>query len=127
MNHSKSFPYQWVVGGLLVASVIFYRWFFDPAQENVFGCKFHELTGFLCPGCGSQRALYHLMHFRAVEALKMNALFVLAIPYAAFWLYLDLRKKSSPALQQLKRILYGKYAFWIILSIIAVFGVLRNL
>ena len=46
-------------------------------------CVFYETTGLYCPGCGSGRAIYALLHGRVREAFFDNMLlFVLGIPSA---------------------------------------------
>ena len=40
-------------------------------------CIFHSFTGLDCPACGSQRAVYHLLHFRFLEAIHYNFFFYL--------------------------------------------------
>lgn len=50
--------------------------FFPPTAENSLWprCLFHSLTGLLCPGCGSTRAVYAFTHGRFLYALRCNAL-----------------------------------------------------
>ena len=44
-------------------------------------CIFYETTGLYCPGCGSGRAIYALLHGRLREAFFRNMLlFVLGVP-----------------------------------------------
>ena len=43
-------------------------------------CPLHRFTGFLCPGCGSTRALYLLLHGHPLGALRENGLAVLLLP-----------------------------------------------
>ena len=46
-------------------------------------CVFYETTGLYCPGCGSGRAIYALLHGRFREAFFDNMLlFLLGIPSA---------------------------------------------
>ncbi len=47
-------------------------------------CAFHAVTGWHCPGCGNTRAAHALLHGDVVEALRQNALFVVALPFLAF-------------------------------------------
>ena len=59
--------------GIAAAAAIF---IFEPP------CLFLSLTGLQCPGCGSTRALIHLLHGELRAAWRMNALFVLLLPGA---------------------------------------------
>jgi hypothetical protein len=45
-------------------------------------CPVHLYLGLLCPGCGATRALAALLRGRVMEAMRLNALFVLLLPIA---------------------------------------------
>ena len=69
-----------VAGGLALG----YLWTHDPHVAGTFPkCPFLLATGHWCPGCGSLRALYDLMHGNLPEALAHNVLTVLAVPALA--------------------------------------------
>lgn len=46
-------------------------------------CWFYRFTGWKCPGCGTQRALYQLVHLRPGTAFRHNPLLFFALPYLA--------------------------------------------
>ncbi len=51
-------------------------------------CVFYELTGLYCPGCGSGRALYALMHGDWKGAFSHNVLFLpIGIPAALIFFH----------------------------------------
>jgi hypothetical protein len=54
---------------------------YPPTSLHLPPCPFHALTGLYCPGCGSTRALHHLLNFEFVTALKCNFLAVAMLPY----------------------------------------------
>lgn len=56
---------------------------FNPREGHCFypPCVFYRLTGLYCPGCGSTRCLYHLVHFDLLGAWRSNPFTVLALPY----------------------------------------------
>jgi hypothetical protein len=59
---------------------------FDPTKVPIFPqCIFHRVTGLDCPGCGAQRALHQLLHGNVIAALRLNAMFVLSLPLAAWY------------------------------------------
>lgn len=83
----------WVTASLAIVAAVggWVLYTFPPAGSRFYPqCIFHALTGLDCPGCGSTRALHHLVHGRFGDALAMNpylfaviAVFAFALP--AFW------------------------------------------
>jgi hypothetical protein len=58
-------------------------------------CPFHRLTGLLCPGCGSLRALHCLMTGGIGEAFRCNALLVPALLLVLAGLSSDLARPGG--------------------------------
>lgn len=55
---------------------------FNPESSALFPkCIFLQLTGFQCPGCGSQRVIHSLLNLDLRKAFEANAFLVLSIPY----------------------------------------------
>ena len=80
------FPWFWAGAVMLIAvaggTVLF---FFNPSQYGFYPrCWLHSMTGLECPGCGTQRALYHLLHGNLAMALRYNALLVAGLPLFVF-------------------------------------------
>jgi hypothetical protein len=70
-----------VLGGLIVV----YR--FAPTEYSFYPrCPIYLTTHWLCPGCGSTRALHALLHGDVSAALHFNALFTLLSPIVLAWL-----------------------------------------
>ncbi|MEO6131397.1 MAG: DUF2752 domain-containing protein [Saprospiraceae bacterium] len=112
----------WFISGILI--IILYG-SFNPDQYFFPKCPFHWMTGWLCPGCGSQRALYQVLHGHFMSAMKLNLLFLPGILYALtgsvisfffpeFW-------------PHVRRSFYGLKAAYIALVIILVFWLGRNI
>ena len=56
--------------------------FVDPAQSKLMPrCLFKSLTGWDCPGCGSQRMLHALLHGDWAGAWHANPLLLSMVPY----------------------------------------------
>ena len=99
---------------------------FDPAAHAFYPfCPLHRFTGLQCAGCGTLRALHQLSHGYVVEALHLNALTVLALPFLLWWLSRQLidnltnRKFSTTELPV--------WSIWTIFAILMAFTVIRNL
>ncbi len=101
-------------GGLLL-------YFADPVKNSIYPpCMFHELTGLHCPGCGTARALHRLVHLDLMGALRMNPLFVIAMPFVGYLLWRD----YAPGR---KRVCLHPAWLWGMLAVVILFGILRNL
>ena len=66
----------------LVAAVAVY-FALDPARHPFPRCMFLTLTGWQCPGCGSQRALHALLHGDIASAWALNPLMLVELPVIA--------------------------------------------
>lgn len=53
---------------------------FDPTEIPAPRCVFKAVTGWDCPGCGTQRAVHALLHGRVAEAWHYNAMLFVAVP-----------------------------------------------
>lgn len=119
---------KWILA-LTVISVlaIIYKTYNPDGNVYFPKCLFRELTGYKCPGCGSQRAVHYLLNLDLMNALKENALLVLAIPYLLLGFMFDAVAKPSQKMLKWRRILFGRKAIFIILTMIIAFWILRNL
>lgn len=115
----------WILGLFFLGTALYY-FFLNPYQQTslFLSCPFYNVTGYQCPGCGSQRAFHEILHFNFLEAFKQNALFVLGIPYILLIFYTSFNKEKY---QKLRSILLGNKTLLILLIISILFGVVRNL
>jgi len=61
-----------VVVAVAGAWVLFH---YPPATTSFYPhCTFHDITGLDCPGCGTTRALYQLVHGNIGAAFRLNAM-----------------------------------------------------
>src|ERR1700761_8456961 len=74
---------KWIVLGssLACAAAALTLRHYAPGSLHLPPCPFHHVTGLCCPGCGSTRALHHLLNFEWTAALHCNALTVILLPY----------------------------------------------
>ena len=112
------------VAALTVGSA--YVAYFDPATFHFFPvCPLFELTGFACPGCGLTRGFHALFHGDVLTALHFNALIpIWAVIFGYVFVSLGLlavRGRGLPMWPMAPRFL------WMFMTVLLVFGVLRNL
>jgi Protein of unknown function (DUF2752) len=66
------------LAGLAGAATFLY--FFNPEAILYPPCIFKKITGLQCPGCGSARACYHLLHGNFLTAADYNLLLTGFLP-----------------------------------------------
>jgi Protein of unknown function (DUF2752) len=98
----------------------------DPAHSLVFPpCPLHYFTGLYCPGCGSLRAMHALLHGDLRQAIAMNALTVILLPFIGYGLvseiYRHLRGRPIVGTR-----LPANW-IWALFAVIVLFGIARNL
>ena len=85
-----------------------------------------KFTGLQCSGCGSQRAVHHLLNFNFIAATQSNALVVFFLPYIVIGLLFDRTTVWTPQKLAVRKTFYSIKAILLILAVILVFTVLRN-
>jgi hypothetical protein len=113
-----------VVSICIIILLLIYK-IYNPLENDLFPkCIFYKYTGFLCPGCGSQRAIHCLLNFNILSAIKQNILVVLFIPY----LTLSILTKLYPQFfTTWKRKIESPLAIKIIIGIILGYWLIRNI
>jgi len=96
----------------------------DPNEPGHYPtCPFLAVTGQLCPGCGSLRAVHALAHGELGVAVGLNVLAVLAVlPLVGVWAAWLRRSWGGT---QRSSVLPAP-AVWSLFVVVVVFGVLRN-
>jgi len=119
--------YKFLLGFLFFSMLAILYYLFDPAGQVWYPkCPFYMITGYKCPGCGSQRAVHHLLHFNFVYALRENTLLVISLPYILLAFLFDYAglKTRWP---RVRKVLFGFNAILILLVIVIGWWVIRNL
>jgi len=114
--------------GLLIGftglAVLFFL--LDPAKHDLFPrCIFNSLTGYYCPGCGSQRAIHSLLHLDFAGVVSYNFLFIPAF-LLIFYHYMHPVFNRFFGLK-LPNVFYFRNTPLIILGVIVLFWILRNI
>lgn len=97
---------------------------FDPSQYAFYPhCIFHQVTGYLCPGCGGLRAIHQLLHGNLASAWHFNALLVASLLPLSLWTIVILRGRYFHGR------VHGQFRLawlWSGVAVILLFGILRN-
>ena len=123
VGRSKGLLTVAVVAAAVVAAAVYL--IFDPAGSVFFPkCPFLMLTGLECPGCGTQRALHSLLHLHVADAVRYNALLVLAVPFMGVLLAALILKSRFPGF-------YAKVnsatAAWTVFAVVVAWWIIRNI
>lgn len=71
----------------------------DPARSDWMPkCMFYSLTGWKCPGCGSQRMLHALLHGDFARAWNENAFLLCMLPLLALMTCAAIFRRRYPKL-----------------------------
>ncbi len=118
-----------VVWALVLLSLLAVYKFISPELAPAYfpKCPFRQYTGLQCPGCGSQRALHHLLNFRLGAAFALNPLLVLSIPYLLLGFWLDATRPLKGKWLVVRRTLYGRVAILVCLVVVLLFWAGRNI
>ena len=96
----------------------------DP-ESNIFPkCLFYSITGYSCPGCGSQRAIHDLLHLNISGAFRHNAFLVCSLPLVALLLILERRQSTHTKIYAL--FISKVFIFSLILLVLS-WWILRNI
>ncbi len=109
--------------GIAIGSLLLL--FINPTATRLFPtCPFRALTGLQCPGCGSTRACYQLIHLHPIAAFKLNPLMMLTLPFILYGL-VGFTKSAITGKPQRRIIIPSKY-LWAWLVLLIFFWVFRN-
>lgn len=88
-------------------------------------CPFKALTGWDCPGCGSTRMLYAVLHGDLAGGARYNAVALILTPALIWaWLASSLPRLGGPRLPAWRP---SGRSIWVGLAIVLLFTVARNL
>lgn len=98
--------------------------FFSPESPWFPTCPVYKLTGWLCPGCGSQRAIHALLHGDISAAWNYNAMMLILAPTAIVAILIELNSNRFP---RIHRALVSPTFILTILATILLWAIARNL
>jgi len=107
----------------LAGTAAFFLWKIQPEANPIIPrCLFLQSTGFYCPGCGSLRAIHHLLQGDLAQAWGMNPLTVLLLPGLIFLATAELLFRRYDLALRIR-----SPWIWVLLAVFLLFGILRNL
>lgn len=113
---------------VLLPALVFLYMRFNPEGNELFPkCIFHSLTGYKCPGCGSQRAVHYLLNGDIAAAWRMNQLMIVAIPYVILGFPVQLLQEKYKWALWVRKNIYGLTAIWTVLAVVILFWIFRNI
>lgn len=112
-----------VIAVVAVTFVLIY-FLFDPSSSHFFPkCPFWALTGYKCPGCGSQRAIHALLSGDLAGAWRFNAVLVLFLPIIAVYAVAEFFRARLP---RFYAFVNRPFFTWSIFAIFMLWWILRN-
>jgi hypothetical protein len=115
-------PSFYVVGAAIFLAGLGLVFTFNPTQTHLFPpCPLYAATGLYCPGCGSTRAVHHLLHGHVAVAFGYNPLMVVSLPFLAYAAARGLVRNLPPSRP------LPAWTVWALLAVLVAFGTLRNL
>ncbi|HYX29514.1 MAG TPA: DUF2752 domain-containing protein [Pyrinomonadaceae bacterium] len=108
-------------------SISLFLFFFNPAAPShqwFPKCPFRLLTGWQCPGCGSTRACYQLLHLHPIAAFKLNPLMVMTLPFIVYG-FLGFTRSAITGKPH-RRIFIPPVYLWSWLVLLVFFWIFRN-
>lgn len=113
-----------VAAVMLVATFLCIYFYFDPSDNLFPRCPFLTLTGYQCPGCGSQRAIHALLHGDIAAAWHFNAILLLFIPVVAVLLVAELKRGEW---RRFYVTVNSRYVIWSAAAVLVGWWILRNI
>lgn len=111
-----------IILGVIALAYIYSH--FNPSKYFFPRCPFLMITGYKCPGCGSQRAIYALFHMDIATAFSLNAMLVTLIPVVIVYALVEALRKKYP---EVYTNMHHPVIIWFLFGMIIGWGVLRNM
>lgn len=113
--------YKIILWGIGLSCFFLIYHYFDPTHSVIAPkCPFWLLTGWQCPGCGSQRAIHCFLNGRLLEGIRYN---YLLLPSLIYVIVLTI----SPSGSKLRNAMTSSAACITILVVFLMWWLLRNL
>lgn len=112
-----------MIAFILMLSLYF---FIDPSTTAFFPkCPFLSLTGIYCPGCGSQRAIHHILQGHILTGIRHNYMFLLVIVVLSYQAIIFIINKLGK--KTYNNLLHKSKTTYTILVLVILFWIMRNI
>jgi len=111
---------------MITLGVVIFFYFYNPVTKAYPSCPFYHFTGLYCPGCGSSRAVYQIVHGNFLYALNLNPLMIISIPFIFYLLMAKLNIKIRGKVI-FKRKVFTKKFYVFLIVMIALYSIIRNI
>ncbi|MBD5193512.1 MAG: DUF2752 domain-containing protein [Bacteroidales bacterium] len=111
----------------VVAMVALYSRFDPTSTWWMPRCPSKMITGFDCPGCGSQRAIHALLHGDVAGAVRYNFMIFPAMTMVALLLVAQLGRHRWRAMGRMHNLLNSTPVILTVLVVMIVWWVVRNI
>ena len=102
-----------------------YLYFHDPHSYPL-PCLFYLATGFYCPGCGSGRACYSILHLRFADAFCYNPLMTVLLPLIGLYIAVRAVDWVITGGNHVDGRISVKALVWLLIFVL-IYGILRNI
>jgi hypothetical protein len=109
-----------ILGLSLVCILGILLYYIPPANLSFLpSCLLYKLTGFVCPFCGSTRAIHHLLHGNFLTAFGMNPLIIIFLLFSPvmYKYFLTTAKKHRDK----------QYVPILFITVLFIYGIIRNM
>lgn len=94
---------------------------FSPSEYTLFPkCPIYQFLGIHCAGCGTQRALHHLLHLEIGNMFRNNL-------FLPFWIFFTLDYLLKKIIWDQKPIIMYRWFPWVLLGTLLMYMLLRNI
>lgn len=105
----------------LVLVTLYYA--LEPSSGGLPSCLLLRLTGFRCPGCGTQRAVHALLHGDFAQGIAYNYSLLFTVPILALYIGDALWGEKTP---RLRGFLHHPLVILSLVLILLAWWILRN-
>ncbi len=115
-----------VISFLILIGLFFL--FVNPEEAKFFPkCPFYAITGYQCPGCGSSRAVYSIMHGNWKQAWQLNPALFIGVVLIILLLLAQFLRSRYTIWWRIDRFFRSEWFIWGLFVSIVLWWIFRNI